>query len=120
MTARSVGIATAALCAALLALVAARAQDTVSPIGGDAAPVGTRENYFRAPYRIGSFRHMDRIFPYHVVYRAGPISELPRADRQLDEVTYKWKGATHTLEELHQLTNTTGFLVLKDGKIVEE
>ncbi len=125
MTARSVRIATASLFAALLAIVAARAQDTVSPVDtgspiGDSAPIGTRENYFRTPYKIGSFRHMDRIFPYHIVYRAGPISELPRADRQLDEVTYKWKGAAHTLDELHQLTKTTGFLVIKDGKIVEE
>jgi len=107
------------LCAALLTGAAALAQDIGSP-GVDNAPVGTRANYFRTPYRVGSFRHMDRIFPYHVVYRAGPVSEMPRADRQLGEVTYKWKGGGHTLDELLQATKTTGFLVIKDGKIVRE
>ena len=63
---------------------------------------------------------MDRIFPFHVVHRAGAISELPRADHQLGEVTYQWKGASHSLDELHQQTKTTGFLAIKDGKIVQE
>ena len=119
MTARSVGIVAALLCTALLMRSAARAQDIVGP-AGDSAPIGTRANYFRAPYRIGSFRHMDRIFPYHVVYRAGPVSELSRARRQLGEVTYKWKNAVHTLNELLAATKTTGFLVIKNGRIVDE
>jgi CubicO group peptidase (beta-lactamase class C family) len=63
---------------------------------------------------------MDRIFPFHVVHRAGAVSELPRAEHPLGEVTYQWNGAPHTLDELLRLTRTTGFLVLKDGKIVQE
>ena len=118
MTSRYGLIARSLICGALLISSAVRAQDTAS--GSDRAPIGTRENYFRPAYRAGSFRHMDRIFPFHVVHRAGPISELPRSDRQLGEVTYKWKGASHTLNELHGLTKTTGFLVIKDGKIVQE
>lgn len=86
----------------------------------DTAPIGTRENYFLAPYRNGSFRHLDLIFPYHEVRRGGAISELPRADRQLGKVIYQWKGSAHTLDELLKQTKTTGFLVIKDGKIVQE
>src|SRR5579862_720981 len=117
MTARSVGIAAALICA--LVAMSVRAQD-LSSSTADNAPIGTRENYFRAPYRTGSFRHMDRIFPYHVVYRAGPVAEIPRSDRRLGEVTYQWKGAPHSLDDLLQVTKTTGFLVIKDGRIVDE
>ncbi|HLX38159.1 MAG TPA: serine hydrolase [Candidatus Binataceae bacterium] len=117
MTARSVGIAAALICA--LVVTSVRAQD-LSSSTADNAPIGTRENYFRAPYRTGSFRHMDRIFPYHVVYRAGPVAEIPRSDRRLGEVTYQWKGAPHSLDDLLQVTKTTGFLVIKDGRIVDE
>jgi CubicO group peptidase (beta-lactamase class C family) len=118
MTSRLGWVAAALVCAALLIASAAPAQDAAS--AGDTAQIGTRENYFLAPYRTGSFRHMDRIFPFHVVHRAGPVSELPRSDRQLGDVTYKWKGVPHTLEELHRVTKTTGFLVIKDGRIVQE
>ncbi|HVN30266.1 MAG TPA: serine hydrolase, partial [Candidatus Binataceae bacterium] len=124
MTARSVGIATIVLCAALLTTASVRAQDAVAPQETtsfeDSAPVGTRANYFTAPYRTGSFRHMDRIFPYHMVYRAGPVSELPVAEHQLGKVSYTWKGATHTLDDLLRISKTTGFLVIKNGKIVQE
>ena len=95
-----------------------RAEDAAPVV--DSAPVGTRQNYFRAPYREGSFRHMDRIFPFHVVHRAGAVSELPRDDHQLGEVTYQWNGAAHTLEEFLQQSKTTGFLVIKDGKVASE
>jgi len=118
MTSRGGRIASALLCAALLSSSAARAQDA-APVP-DTAPVGTRQNYFRKPYREGSFRHMDRIFPFHVVHRAGAVAELPRDDRPLGEVTYQWKGAPHTLDDFLGQTKTTGLLVIKDGKVVRE
>jgi CubicO group peptidase (beta-lactamase class C family) len=122
MIVRSRWIAMILLCAALPATAMLRAQDSAAPQQDteDTAPVGTRANYFTAPYRTGSFRHMDRVFPYHVVYRAGPISDLPLADHQLGKVSYTWKGETHTLSELHRISKTTGFLVIKNGKIVQE
>ena len=119
VTSRLCWVARALLCAALLMSSAARAQDAPTT-AADTAPIGTRRNYFLAPYRNGSFRHLDRIFPFHVVRRTGAVSELPRADRQLGEVTYQWKGAAHTLDELLRKTKTTGFLVIKDGRIVQE
>jgi CubicO group peptidase (beta-lactamase class C family) len=118
MTLRWGWVASALICAALLVPTPARAQDA-TPIP-DTAAVGTRQNFFRAPYRAGSFRHMDQIFPLHEVRRAGAMSELPRADHQLGDITYQWKGAQHTLDDLHHLTKTTGFLVIKDGKIAQE
>ncbi len=118
MTSRLGWVATTLCCAALLIASAVGAQDSASR--ADTAPVGTRQNYFRAPYRNGSFRHMDQVFPFHVVHRAGPISELPRAGFQLGSVTFEWKGEPHTLDELLHKTKTTGFLVIKDGSIVQE
>ena len=64
------------ICVALLYSSMLRAQEA-APIE-DTAPIGTRQNYFLPKYREGSFRHMDRIFPFHVVKRGGPIAELPR------------------------------------------
>jgi CubicO group peptidase (beta-lactamase class C family) len=118
MIARLGRVAKAWFCIALLTAAVVCAQEPTPIV--DTAPVGTRQNYFRTPYREGSFRHMDQIFPFHVVHRAGAVSELPRADRQMGEVAYQWKGRAHTLEQLLQQTKTTGFLVIKDGKIVQE
>src|SRR5271166_1330651 len=118
MTARWGRIAAGLLCAALLTAALVRAEDA-TPVQ-DTAPVGIRANYFLPEYRTGSFRHMDRVFPFHMIYRAGPVSELPLAEHRLGEVTYQWKGTAHTLDDLHQMSKTTGFLVIKDGRIVQE
>jgi CubicO group peptidase (beta-lactamase class C family) len=117
MISRSRPIATMLICAALLCSSIACAQEA-APIE-DSAPIGARQNYFWPQFRAGSFRHMDRIFPFHVVKRGGPIAELPQAQRPLD-ITYQWKGSVHRLDELLALTKTTGFIVIKDGKIVQE
>lgn len=57
-------------------------------------------------------------YPMHVVHRGSTVSELPRAELPLD-VHYQWNG-DHTLEELLARTDTTGFIVLQNGKIVYE
>jgi CubicO group peptidase (beta-lactamase class C family) len=54
-----------------------------------------------------------------VIKRGGPVAELPRAPRKLD-VTYTFAGKQHTLEDLFARSRTQGFLVIKDGKIVDE
>jgi len=70
-------------------------------------------------FRIGAFRHMDNVFPNRVIRRAASVWELPRAERTLD-VSYEWKGKRYPLGEILTCTNTTGLLVIKDGKIVFE
>ncbi len=105
--------ATATFCAALLAYSAlVRAEDT--------APIGARDQIAEPWYIAGSQRHMAEIFPSHVVNRGGPVSELPRAERELGGVRYRWNGSEHTLDEILARTYTTGFLVIKDGTIVYE
>ena len=118
MTSRSGRIARLLVCVGILLASGAGALEPTS--SGDFAPVGTRQNYFRAPYREGSFRHMDQVFPFHLVHRAGRISNLPHGERRLGEVTYQWKARACALDELLMQSKTTGFLVIKDGKIVDE
>lgn len=69
--------------------------------------------------RAVAFRTMDEVYPYRVIARGGPVSQLPRAPRKLD-VTYEFQGQPHTLDELLARTRTQGFLVIKGGAIVDE
>jgi CubicO group peptidase (beta-lactamase class C family) len=89
-------------------------------LAGDTAPVGARDQIAEPWYIAGSQRHMAEIFPSHVVHRAGPVSDLPRAPRSLRDVHYQWDGRDHSLDEILARTYTTGFLVIKDGRIVDE
>ena len=85
----------------------------------DAAGIAKRAALMTPDTRAQSFRSMDTAFPFHVIQRGGPVAELPRAERKLD-VTYSYSGQTHTLDDLLARSGTQGFLVVKDGKVVEE
>src|SRR5712672_1140534 len=85
----------------------------------ESARVAKRNAIMTPQNRAEAFRSMDTAFPFHVIKRAGPVSELPRAERPL-EITYSFGGASHTLQDFLARTRTTGFLVIKDGKIVSE
>jgi CubicO group peptidase (beta-lactamase class C family) len=90
-----------------------------TPAAAEEYPVGTRSNLWSPTYRVGSFRHMDEIFPARVVRRAGPISELPRGET-ITTLSYSFGGANRDIEDYFRRARTTGFLVLKDGRIVFE
>jgi CubicO group peptidase (beta-lactamase class C family) len=84
-------------------------------LAGDQAPLTSGAE---SQFEFG-FEHYDAYgYSMHVVHRGDSVSTLPRAERPLD-VHYEWAG-NHTLDELLARTNTTGFIVLKDGKIVYE
>jgi len=85
----------------------------------DSAAIAKRNAILTPQRRAEAFRSMATVFPYHVIKRSGSLSELPRAERPLD-VTYSFGGASHTLQDFLARTRSTGFLVLKDGKIVSE
>ena len=86
---------------------------------GDTATIAKRAALFTPQGRAEGFRSMDTAYPYHVIKRGGAIAELPRALRKLD-VTYMFAGKQHTLDDLLARSRTQGFLVIKDGKIVDE
>src|SRR6266851_1606281 len=78
-----------------------------------------RAALFKPEKRAELFRAMDTVYPYHVIKRGGPVSKLPRAPRRLD-VTYTFAGQRHSLDDLLTRSRTQGFLVIKNGKIVDE
>jgi CubicO group peptidase (beta-lactamase class C family) len=86
---------------------------------GDTETIAKRAALFTPQRRAEGFRSMDTVYPYHVIKRGGPVVELPRALRKLD-VTYTFAGKLHTLDDLLARSRTQGFLVIKDGKIVDE
>jgi CubicO group peptidase (beta-lactamase class C family) len=90
-----------------------------TPAVADEYPVGTRSSFSDPPYKVGSLRHMDEIFDARVVRRSGPVSELPRGEA-IAALTYDFQGATRDIDDYLRRAHTTGFLVLKDGKIVFE
>ena len=75
--------------------------------------------FFDEDNRIENFRHLEGIFPVNDIQRAGPEFRFPRDIRKLSE-TYQFKGETRNVEEFLERTITTGFLVLKDDRIVAE
>ncbi len=109
-----------ALSLAALLMAAAVAAHPRCALAMDSAPVGDREHIAEPWYIAGSQRHMASIFPSRVVRRSGPVLVLPRAQRDLSAVFYEWNGRRHSLDELLARTYTAGFLVIKDGNIVDE
>jgi hypothetical protein len=68
---------------------------------------------------LKGFAAWTRFIRYHVIGRRGPVAKLPRATRRLD-VTYTFAGERHSLDDLLTRSRTQGFLVIKNGKIVDE
>jgi CubicO group peptidase (beta-lactamase class C family) len=101
-----------------LAIVAVIALPALAQ-AGDTETIARRAALFAPQRRAESFRSMDTAYPYHVIKRGGPVTELLRATRKLD-VTYTFAGKQHTLDDLVARSRTQGFLVIKDGKIVDE
>lgn len=81
--------------------------------------IAKRARFWSVVSAAERFRSMGTVYPHHVIKRGGPVSELPRAIRKLD-VTYSFAGVRHSLNDLLARSRTQGFLVIKDGKIVDE
>jgi CubicO group peptidase (beta-lactamase class C family) len=69
--------------------------------------------------RVENFRQMDQVFPSRPIKRAGPVFQFQHEPQALPK-TYTYNGKMLSLHEFFQRTQTTGFLVLKDDKIVDE
>jgi CubicO group peptidase (beta-lactamase class C family) len=74
---------------------------------------------FAESRRVENFRQMNQVFPSQLIKRAGPVFQFQREPQALSE-TYTYNGKKLSLHEFFQRTQTTGFLVLKDDKIVDE
>jgi CubicO group peptidase (beta-lactamase class C family) len=62
---------------------------------------------------------MGRLFFSRAIHRSGTVSELARDESGL-AVTFEWNHRRVTLNDVPAKTRTTGFLVIKDGRVVME
>ncbi len=87
------------------------------------APDISVENWYWGPGNQWSYQHTRRVFPSADVYRGdGPVSKLDYAPREIDGITFTHPTtkAAMTIAQMFTATDTDGFLVMKDGKIVAE
>jgi CubicO group peptidase (beta-lactamase class C family) len=81
------------------------------PIGGPSPPTQAQ--------MVGSYSHYDRIWPFHRVAQAATPSPLRRAAQQI-AATYKFRGATYTLDDYLARNPITGLLIARDDTILFE
>lgn len=82
-------------------------------------PIGDRDTMWIDPYRIGSLRHMGEIYLSREVQRPPAASPLP-AGTELTGLTYRRFSQDLPIEAYFEKSQTTGMIVLHDGKIVFE
>jgi CubicO group peptidase (beta-lactamase class C family) len=68
---------------------------------------------------VEDLRTFDELMPNRTIRRAGPVFEFGRAKRDLP-ATYQYKGETRELADFLKRTDTTGFIVIQDDKILFE
>jgi CubicO group peptidase (beta-lactamase class C family) len=73
----------------------------------------------RRPFNEWTFTHMNWLLPSEIVERGGNARPLVGNGRPL-ELTYRFEDRELTLDELHERTFTTAFVVLHRGEIVHE
>src|SRR5690242_2446775 len=81
----------------------------------------TTANWIDAPYNRYGFRHVPDLTRTATIGRgAGPVRELPRAEREIGGIAFAFGGRTLTVDEMLPETFTDGMLVLRDGAVVAE
>jgi CubicO group peptidase (beta-lactamase class C family) len=109
--------------ASLLALLTypARAAPDEELLGKSAGyPVGAPTTWFLGEHvRVGSFSHLDEIFPHHTLKRSAPPLPLPKAANPPD-ISYRFEEKDNSLDDFLSHQRVTGFLLIKDGQILAE
>ena len=81
----------------------------------------TLANWQDPPYLRWAYLHVRELIPTAAISRGdGPVTPLPRAERDLDALEFRVQGARHTVGEMLEGTDTDGFLVLHRGRILVE
>jgi CubicO group peptidase (beta-lactamase class C family) len=81
----------------------------------------TDANWLDAPYNRLGFRRVGKLVRTATISRgAGPVFDLPRAERDLDGFTFEQEGRSLNLPTMLAETYTDGFLVIHDGAVVCE
>ena len=100
------------------------ATTTAPPIAGTPVPPGsevTLANWQDPPYLRWGYLHVGDLIRTDTISRGnGPVTPLPRAERDLDSLAFTVHGERHTVGEMLARTETDGFLVLRHGTILTE
>ncbi len=96
-------------------------QQIVSDGPHGAEPIGTvRQIYdgvLTPEMAVSTFRNIDRLFPTRKVEHGSNPKPLPRAARQLTEVSFNDQGRPYDLDDYLELNSIAAILVLKDDRI---
>ena len=109
-------------CAVLVALVLpVRAAPDEEVLGkGGGYPVGSPTNWFYDErVRVGSFSHLDEILPHYTLKKPA----APRALRKISnaaKIEYRFEQQGLILDDFLNRQRVTGFLLIKDGKVLAE
>jgi len=82
------------------------------------ALAAARMHMLEAPENMLTFHNMDQLFQTRVVPRSGPVAPLGHADAVLPAATIR--GQTMSEDAWEDLTYTSAFLVMRDGKVLHE
>jgi hypothetical protein len=105
---------------------------TTEPVSGQreraAADVGGRMNdwisheprLFRGGAQVENFRRMSSIYPVRVVRRSASPSALPEGSRIELPKTFEFQGAKLDTAQFLADMETTGLIVIRDGRVVFE
>jgi CubicO group peptidase (beta-lactamase class C family) len=85
----------------------------------DGYPIGDRSTYFRTPFLVGSYSHLDQVFEGRLVRRATTPSPLACAASE-PAVRYEYRGQTFTLDDYLTRHPATGLLVARGDTILIE
>jgi CubicO group peptidase (beta-lactamase class C family) len=81
----------------------------------------TLENWQDPPFNRWGFQHIRDLIPTARIPRGeGPLWRLPRAERDLDDLTFRSGRRTMTVAQMLEETATDGFMVLHRGRVVVE
>ncbi len=75
---------------------------------------------FSGQEQVERFRNMDAYFPVRVFHREGPVSDLPQGDEIQLPATYAYDGESRDTQTFLDDTDTTGLLVVKNGRVTYE
>jgi CubicO group peptidase (beta-lactamase class C family) len=87
-------------------------------------PIGTVEQIYDGALlpdlAVSTYRNIDRLFPTRTIKAGSKPLELPKAEKQLANVKFKYEDKDYDLYDFVALDSITAMLVLKDGKIAFE
>jgi len=83
-------------------------------------PVGTQNTSFaNEATRVGTFTHIDSLWPHHTLAKAAEPSVFKRAAME-PPLRYRFEGKDYTVDDYLQHQRAMGLLIIRDGKILVE